>query len=68
MQIMLAEPGGLLGTYYDNVWFLNAPTFTRVDPNINFQWYVCGGVVDYYIVLLISWWVRLECAFVDGCV
>ena len=34
VSVMLAEPGGLLGSYYDNVWFLNTPTFTRVDAQV----------------------------------
>ena len=46
VSVMLAEPGGLLGTYYDNVWFLNTPTFTRVDPMINFNW--AGGPITTY--------------------
>jgi hypothetical protein len=35
---MLAEQGGLFGKYYDNTWFLNAPSVARVDPTINFNW------------------------------
>jgi hypothetical protein len=46
ISIQLAESGGLYGLYYDNVWFLNAPSVARVDPTINFQvrallWVVC---------------------------
>ena len=37
ITIQLAEPGGLFGLYYENVWFMNAPPVERVDPTINFQ-------------------------------
>lgn len=29
---------GLLGEYFDNASLAGAPTFTRVDPNVQFQW------------------------------
>jgi hypothetical protein len=45
-SVMLAEPGGLYGLYYDNVWFLGAPSMYRVDPQINFQWGV-GSITAF---------------------
>jgi hypothetical protein len=46
ISVMLVEKGGLYGLYYDNVWFLNAPTISRVDPTINFQWGI-GAITTF---------------------
>lgn len=34
------EPHGLFGEYYDNPELSGAPVFTRIDPQINFNWII----------------------------
>ena len=36
--VKLAKSGGLLGAYYENVWFFYTPVKTVVDPQINMDW------------------------------
>jgi hypothetical protein len=46
---------GLRGKYYDNVWFLNSPVLTRVDPTINFQWGT-GAITTYGVDYVSARW------------
>ena len=37
-NVMLANAGGLTGSYFENVWFFYTPVKVTVDPQINMDW------------------------------
>ena len=38
LSVALATQGGLSGDYFNNRWLFGAPSETRVDPVLDFQW------------------------------
>ena len=50
--VSLLTPGGLTGTYYNNVWFLAPSAQQRVDSQINFNWGM--GALTAYAVDYVS--------------
>ncbi|CEP02182.1 hypothetical protein PBRA_002447 [Plasmodiophora brassicae] len=67
LSIWYAYSGGLRGQYYDNMWFLNNPTVTRIDSTINFQWGT-GPITTYGVdYVSVRWQGRLRPSYNQVC-
>ena len=65
LSVFLMNNGGLLGEYFDNIWFDGTPAISRIDTGINFDWGT--NLITVYAADYVSarWYGKIEIPVIE---